>query len=57
MLLNNGLIMLDTVAQDGMRVRAFAGSGTFRTQKGLEKARQRAQQYVDDLNENADDPA
>lgn len=56
-LLHNDLITLDTIAQDGMRVRASAGSGSFRTQKGLEKARETAQAYVDELNENADDPA
>ena len=55
-LLHNELITLDTIAQDGMRVRASAGSGSFRTQKGLEKARETAQAYVDELNENASDP-
>jgi transposase len=56
-LLHHDLITLDTIAQDGMRVRASAGSGSFRTEKGLEKAREQAQQYVDELNENEDDPA
>jgi transposase len=55
-LLHNELITLDTIAQDGMRVRASAGSGSFRTESGLEKARQQAQQHVDQLKENEDDP-
>jgi transposase len=56
-LLHNELITLDTIAQDGMRVRASAGSGSFRTANGLEKARQQAQQYVDELNENENAPS
>jgi len=56
-LLHNDLISLSTIGQDGMRVRASAGSGSFRTQKGLEKARQTAQKYIDELNQNASDPA
>ncbi|MFG0263507.1 MAG: transposase, partial [Novipirellula sp. JB048] len=56
-LLHNDLITLETIAQDGMRVRASAGSGAFRTEKGLEKAREVAQAHVDQLNENASDPA
>jgi len=54
-LLHQDLITLDTIAQDGMRVRASAGSGSFRTEDGLEKARQKAQEYVDELNKNPDD--
>jgi transposase len=54
-LLKEGLITLQTIGQDGMRVRAAAGAGSFRTQEGLEKARQQAQQYVDEL--EAEDPA
>lgn len=56
-LMHNGLITLDTIAQDGMRVRASAGSGSFRTASGLEKARQQAQQYVDQLNAKEDHPS
>lgn len=36
------LVTLETIAQDGMRVRAFTGSGSFRTQDSLEKAREPA---------------
>lgn len=56
-LLHNDLITLETIGQDGMRVRASAGSGSFRTQEGLEKARQVAQQHVDQLKENDKDPS
>lgn len=55
-LIRNDLITLETIGQDGMRVRASAGSGSFRTQKGLEKARQIAQKHVDELKENEKDP-
>lgn len=54
-LLHNDLITLETIGQDGMRVRASAGSGSFRTADGLEKARQKAQQYVDELDEREKD--
>lgn len=55
-LMHNDLITLETIGQDGMRVRASAGSGSFRTQKGLEKARQIAQKHVDELKENEQEP-
>ena len=48
-LLHQGLITLATVAQDGMRVRASAGSGSFRRAASLEEARQQAQTHVDQL--------
>ena len=51
------LIKLETIAQDGMRVRASAGSGSFRTQESLETARQKAQQYYEKVSrEQEDDP-
>lgn len=57
------LIQLETIAQDGMRVRASAGSGSFRTQGTLEKNRQTAEDYLKQLNDqqqndeqNDDDP-
>jgi transposase len=56
-LLHQDLITLDTIAQDGMRVRASAGSSSFRTKDGLEKARQNAKEYVDELNKNPEDPS
>jgi transposase len=55
-LIHNGLITLETVAQDGMRVRASAGSSSFRRQNSLKEARQQAQARVDQLNESPADP-
>jgi transposase len=54
-LIHNDLITLETVGQDGMRVRASAGSGSFRRQGSLEEARQKAQAHVDQLNASEED--
>lgn len=51
----SGLIKLETVAQDGMRVRASAGAGSFRREGSLKEAQQKAKKYLDQLRENADD--
>jgi ribosomal protein L34 len=57
-LLHQNLVTLETVAQDGMRVRAHAGSGSFRRQKSLEDCRQEAAAQVQKLREeNAEDSA
>lgn len=56
-LIHNDLITLSTVGQDGMRVRASAGSGSFRRQESLAEARQKAQAHVDQLKAAGDDPA
>jgi transposase len=52
-LLVEGLISLDCAAQDGMRVRASAGKGSFRRQPTLEEAQQRAREHLDKLEEQA----
>jgi transposase len=52
---HQGLIHLETIAQDGMRVRASAGSGSFRTKDSLDTALQKAQQYVQDVRDEQDD--
>jgi transposase len=49
-MLAEGLLTIDTVAQDGMRVRANASAASFRRQPTLEKARQEAKEYLDKLN-------
>src|SRR5581483_5347786 len=55
-LLAEGLVSLDCVAQDGMRVRASAGSSSFRRRPSLEKAQQQAREHLDQLEEErADD--
>jgi transposase len=48
-LVDRDLVPLETVAQDGMRVRASAGSSSFRRRPTLEKLQQAAQEHVDRL--------
>jgi len=50
-----GLVQLQTIAQDGMRVRASAGSGSFRTRASLETSRKKALQFVEEVSKNRDD--
>ncbi len=50
-LLNEGLINLNQVGQDGMRVRASAGSGSFKREEKLEEFLQQAQQQWERLEE------
>lgn len=54
-LLHQNIVTLETVAQDGMRVRANAGSGSFRRKKTLERCREEAAQQVQRLREENDD--
>lgn len=57
-LLAAGLIDLEQLAQDGLRVRASAGAGSFRRRKRLDKHLADARALVDRLNaELEDDPA
>jgi transposase len=48
-LLNQNLVTLETVAQDGMRVRANAGSASFRRESTLDKCLAQAKKHVEDL--------
>jgi transposase len=50
-----GIINLDEVAQDGLRVRAAAGSGSFRRRKKLHKELKKAQRLIERLRQEADD--
>lgn len=50
-LMDQGIVALNTVAQDGMRVRASAGSSSFRRQSSLEKCREEAAEQVRKLRE------
>ncbi len=50
-LIHQNLITLETVAQDGMRVRASAGGSSFRRQPTLEKCRDEAREQVQKLRE------
>jgi transposase len=57
-LLHQNIVTLETVAQDGMRVRANAGKSSFRRKKSLEECRQEAAEQVKKLrDENTDDSA
>jgi len=57
-LMSKGLVQLERVAQDGMRVRAWAGAGSFRTRKKLEEYSNMAQEQVQALKKEIDaDPA
>ena len=48
-LMAQGLVTLQRVAQDGMRIRTSAGSGSFRTKPRLQKCLRQAQQQVERL--------
>lgn len=54
-LMHQGLVTLETVAQDGMRVRASAGSKSFRREPTLEECRDRAREQVQKRDEESDD--
>jgi transposase len=54
-LLYQNLITLETVAQDGMRVRAHAGSSSFRRRQTLEECRKEAAKQVQTLREESQD--
>src|SRR3954467_6670040 len=57
-LMAEGLIELNRVAQDGMRVRASAGAASFRRRPTLEEALAQAQEQVDALRDEVEeDPA
>jgi hypothetical protein len=50
-----GVINLDEVTQDGVRVRASAGAASFRRRKKLHKELKKAQRLVEQLKNEADD--
>jgi transposase len=54
-LLNQGLVSVERVAQDGMRVRASAGKSSFRRQDTLQKHLEVARQQVEQLRQERDD--
>jgi hypothetical protein len=53
-LVNQGIVPLETIAQDGMRVRASAGSSSFRRKPTLEQLQQAAQEHVDRLKKESE---
>jgi transposase len=57
-LMHEGLVTLDRVAQDGMRVRASAGAASFRRRKTLEECQAQAKEQVEALAQELEgDPA
>ncbi len=54
-LVHQKIVTLETVAQDGMRVRAHAGSASFHTEKTLEECREEAAEQVRKLREDHSD--
>ena len=53
-LLHHGLVELKTIGQDGMRVRASAGSGSFRRQATLEESLEVAEEHVAEVQRQSD---
>ncbi len=54
-LLKAGYVTLESIGQDGMRVRASAGASSFRRQPSLEKLHQAAKAHVKKLREESED--
>jgi transposase len=55
-LLHGGLVTLQRVAQDGMRVRASAGAASFRREKSLRACLEEAQAQVQEAKRQSDEP-
>jgi transposase len=55
-LLHQGVVTLDRVSQDGLRVRASAGSASFRRQASLDKCLRTARQQLAMVKQQADEP-
>jgi len=56
-MLAEGLVELECAAQDGMRVRASAGSSSFRRLPSLEEAQREAREHLDKLEREAENDA
>lgn len=56
-LVDQGLVPLETIAQDGMRVRASAGKSSFRRKPTLEQLQTEAQAHVDRLRDETENEA
>lgn len=54
-LMHQGLVPLETVAQDGMRVRASAGKSSFRRKPTLEELQQQAEEHLKRLKADNED--
>ncbi|QDU92834.1 hypothetical protein Pla8534_06070 [Lignipirellula cremea] len=54
-MINAGLVSLETIAQDGMKVRASAGRSSFRREPTLKELQKQAQAHVDLLKEESEE--
>lgn len=54
-LVHSGIVPLDMIAQDGMRVRAHAGKSSFRRRPTLEQLQQAAQERLNQLKGDGED--
>jgi transposase len=57
MLMDKGLVSVKRISQDGMKVRASAGQGSFKREAKLVDALARARAQVEALKKQADEPA
>ncbi len=55
-LVEQGLVKVSRISQDGLRVRASAGSGSFRRERRLEELLEKARAHVAELRRQLDDP-
>ena len=55
-LVEQGLVKVSRISQDGLRVRASAGSGSFRREQRLEELLEKARAHVAELRRQLDDP-
>jgi len=56
-LVSKGLVKLKRLSQDGMRVRANVGAGSYRREQSLQKLLEEAREHVQQLNRQLQDPA
>lgn len=54
-MIHSNVVSYDTIAQDGMRVRASAGTSSFRRAPTLKRLKKEAKAFVDRLKDNDDD--
>jgi len=56
-LVHQGIVTVDRIAQDGTRVRASAGSSSFRRRETLETLQKKMRAHVEAVRKRLDDPA
>ncbi len=56
-LVHKGVVTVDRISQDGTRVRAGAGSSSFRGRETLERLEEQMRKHVEALQRQLDDPA